>query len=266
MKILVTGHKGFIGSHMVKALSDHKVITFEWQDSFPALDDVSAVIHIGGISSTTESNVEKIMEQNYDFSCKLLDLCLSKNINFQYSSSASVYGLKEKFTEDSPVDPRTPYAWSKYLFERYAATKYEIAKEKNLSIQGFRYFNVYGDGEEHKGNQASPYTQFLKQANNTGEIKVFVDSQNYLRDFVHVNKVVEVHKKFLNIKSTGVYNIGTGSARSFMEIASIISAQTGATIKEIPMPQELLHSYQKYTCADLTKLTKTINEHLSTGI
>jgi len=263
MKILVTGHKGFIGSHMIKALADHKVITFEWQDNFPNLDGVDTVIHIGAISSTTESNVEKIMDQNYDFSCKLLDLCLTKNINFQYSSSASIYGLKEQFSEDSPVDPRTPYAWSKYMFERYAASKYEVAKEKNLSIQGFRYFNVYGDGEEHKGSQASPYTQFLKQANETGEIKVFEDSQNYLRDFVHVNKVIEIHKKFLNIKSTGIYNIGTGTARSFMEIAAIIATQTGATIKEIPMPQALIHSYQKYTCADLTKLTKTINEHFS---
>jgi len=264
MKILVTGHKGFIGSHVLKALSDHEVITFEWKDTFPKLDGVDTIIHIGGISSTTETNIEKIMTQNYDFSCDLLDKCLELNINFQYSSSASIYGHKEEFKEDSPVDPRTPYAWSKYMFERYAAEKYEIANQKNISIQGFRYFNVYGDGEEHKGGQASPYTQFLKQANETGEIKVFADSQNYLRDFVHVNKVVEVHKKFLNIKSTGIYNIGTGSARSFMEIAAIIATQTGATIKEIPMPQELIHSYQKYTCADLTKLTKTINEHFST--
>lgn len=263
MKILVTGHKGFIGSHVLKSLSEHKTLTYEWGEKFPDLKGVDWVIHIGAISSTTEKNIEKIMSQNYDFSCELLDKCINLNINFQYSSSASIYGLNEKFTEDSPVDPRTPYAWSKYMFERYAATKYELSKEKDISIQGFRYFNVYGDGEEHKGSQASPYTQFLRQANETGEIKVFVDSQNYLRDFVHVSKVVEIHKKFLNIKSTGLYNIGTGSARSFMEIAAIIATQTGATIKEIPMPQNLLHSYQKYTCADLTNLTKTINEHFS---
>jgi len=249
MKILVTGHKGFIGNHILKSLNEHETLSFEWGDKFPNLKGVDWVIHIGAISSTTEKNVEKIMAQNYDFSCELLDKCIASNINFQYSSSASIYGLNEQFTEDSPVDPRTPYAWSKYIFERYAATKYELAKEKDISIQGFRYFNVYGDGEEHKGNQASPYTQFLRQANETGVIKVFEDSQNYLRDFVHVNKVVEVHKKFLNIKSTGIYNIGTGTARSFMEVAAIIATQTGATIQEIPMPQELLHSYQKYTCA-----------------
>lgn len=263
MKILVTGHKGFIGSHMLKCLSEHNTLTYEWGEDFPKLTNVDWVIHIGAISSTTEKNVEKIMAQNYDFSCQLLDECLDKNINFQYSSSASVYGLNEKFTEDSPVDPKTPYAWSKYMFEKYATSKYYIANDKGLSIQGFRYFNVYGDGEEHKKNQASPYTQFLKQANETGVIKVFTDSQNYLRDFIHVSKVVEIHRKFLNIKSTGIYNVGTGSARSFMEIAAIIATQTGATIQEIPIPQELLSSYQKYTCADLTKLTKTINEHLS---
>lgn len=264
MKILVTGHKGFIGSHMLKALDEHDTITYEWGETFPNLDGVDWVIHIGAISSTTEKNVEKIMLQNYDFSCQLLDECLQKNINFQFSSSASIYGLNENFTEDSPVDPRTPYAWSKYMFEKYASSKYDIANKKGLSLQIFRYFNVYGDGEEHKGTQASPYTQFLKQANDTGVIKVFTDSQNYLRDFIHVNKVIDVHKKFLNIKTTGVYNVGTGSARSFMEVAAIIATQTGATIEEIPMPQELLHSYQKYTCANLTKLTKTINEHLST--
>jgi ADP-L-glycero-D-manno-heptose 6-epimerase len=173
MKILVTGYKGFIGSHMLKALDEHDTITYEWGETFPNLDGVDWVIHIGAISSTTEKNVEKIMLQNYDFSCQLLDECLQKNINFQFSSSASIYGLNENFTEDSPVDPRTPYAWSKYMFEKYASSKYNIANKKGLSLQIFRYFNVYGDGEEHKGTQASPYTQFLKQANDTGVIKVF---------------------------------------------------------------------------------------------
>ena len=102
MKILLTGHKGFIGSHLLKALSEYKIITFDWGDTFPKLDGVDTIIHIGAISSTTETNVEKIMNQNYDFSCSLLDECLSKNINFQYSSSASVYGLNQKFTEDRP--------------------------------------------------------------------------------------------------------------------------------------------------------------------
>jgi ADP-L-glycero-D-manno-heptose 6-epimerase len=264
MKLLITGHKGFIGSNMVKALStDHDIITYEWGEEFPNISDCDCVIHIGAISSTTEKNVEKIMTQNYDFSCMLLDKCLQLKVNFQYSSSASVYGLNENFREDAPVDPRTPYAWSKYMFERYAQSKHDIAKDLNLSIQGFRYFNVYGHNEEHKGSQASPYTQFSKQASENGVIKVFENSQAYMRDFIHVNKVIEIHKTFLSIKSQGVYNVGTGSTKSFMEIASGIAIQTGATIEKIPMPSELAHSYQKYTCADLSLLTTTINEHLS---
>jgi len=264
MKLLITGHKGFIGSNAVTLLSnDHTIITFEWGETFPDISDVDCVLHIGAISSTTEKNVEKIMAQNYDFSCNLLDKCLSLNIDFQYSSSASVYGLNQNFREDSPVDPRTPYAWSKYMFEKYAQSKYQLAKERNVSIQGFRYFNVYGPNEEHKGSQASPYTQFAKQASDNGVIKVFENSQSYLRDFIHVNKVIDVHKTFLSIKSQGIYNVGTGFTKSFMEIASNISVQTGAAIEKIPMPKELEHSYQKYTCADLTLLTKTINEHIS---
>jgi ADP-L-glycero-D-manno-heptose 6-epimerase len=263
MKILITGHKGFIGSNILKALHEHEISTCEWGDPFPDVTGLDWVIHIGANSSTTERDVEKIMTQNYDFSCALLDRCIAQGVNFQYSSSASIYGMNQIFKEDAPVDPKTPYAWSKYLFERYAKTKYKLAESKGLAIQGFRYFNVYGEGEEHKGTQASPYTQFVKQANENNVIKVFEDSHLYMRDFVHVNKVIEIHKTFLKIKASGIFNVGTGTTRSFMEIATGIAMQTGATIQKIPMPEQLVHSYQKYTCADLSLLTKTINEHLS---
>ena len=119
MRILVTGHKGFIGSNMVKELRDHDVDTYDWDGVVPGVMDYDWVIHMGAISSTTETDIEKVLTQNLDFSIALYDQCKRFGVNFQYSSSASVYGRGTEFNEESPVDPRTPYAWSKYLFERY---------------------------------------------------------------------------------------------------------------------------------------------------
>lgn len=257
MKILVTGHKGFIGSHMFNRLKrdGHEVFGYEPLDAKPYIYNYDWVIHMGAISSTTETNVEKIMAQNYDFSCQLLDECVFWKVNFQFASSASIYGLNKKFTESSPVDPRTPYAWSKYMFERYAfqQTKYL----KHSVIQMFRYFNVYGTNEEHKGSQASPYTQFKKQKEETGRIKLFVHSDKYYRDFISVNDIVNYHRRFFDVEESGLWNLGTGEVKSFYEVAKEIDAP----IDYIPMPQNLKNSYQEYTCADLTKLNKTLERH-----
>jgi ADP-L-glycero-D-manno-heptose 6-epimerase len=255
MKILLTGHKGFIGSNMYKNLSkNHKVDTFEWGDEYPSVKKYDWVIHLGAISSTTETNVEKIMKQNYDFSVELYKDCRHYQTNFQFASSASVYGLGDNFKEDAPVDPRTPYAWSKYMFERYV----QDHKSKGIT-QIFRYFNVYGPGEDHKGTQASPYHQFTKQAQETGIIKVFENSEEYKRDFVPVNYLIDYHKMFMETKKSGVFNIGTGVATSFMEVAKEIAYEYSAKIVEIPMPENLKNSYQKYTCANVLKTFKTVN-------
>jgi ADP-L-glycero-D-manno-heptose 6-epimerase len=180
-----------------------------------------------------------------------LNDCIDKGVNFQYSSSASVYGLNQEFKETSPVDPKTPYAWSKYLFERYTNTKLN----SGIRIQGFRYFNVYGPGEDHKTNQASPYHQFQKQFENTGKIKVFENSENYHRDFVPVDTVCETHVKFFGVTESGVWNVGTGKTKSFLEVAKSFTNN----LETIPMPDILKDSYQSYTCADLTKLHGTLS-------
>lgn len=257
MKILVTGHEGFIGSHMFNRLKrdGHEVFGLEPLDPKPYIYNYDWVIHMGAISSTTETNVEKIMAQNYDFSCQLLDECIFHRVNFQFASSASIYGLKREFREESPVDPRTPYAWTKYMFERYAfqQTKYL----RRSVIQMFRYFNVYGTNEEHKGSQASPYTQFKKQKEETGRLKLFVNSDKYYRDFIHVNDIVNYHRRFFDVEESGLWNLGTGEVKSFYDVAKEIDAP----IDYIPMPQNLKHSYQEYTCADLTKLNKTLERH-----
>ncbi len=254
MKILVTGHKGFIGSRMVKALSEHQITTCEWGERLPIIHGFDWVVHIGAISSTTERDVDKVMRQNYDFSVDLYESCMYHGVNFQFSSSASIYGLGTEFNESSPVDPRTPYAWSKYMFERYMMNN----QPTSSVAQAFRYFNVYGpDGEEHKGSQASPYAQFKKQAEDTGRIQVFEGSENFLRDFVPVNDVIDLHKKFFNVNETGVWNVGTGTATSFRSVAESF----GVEIVDVPMPPALHYSYQRYTCADMSKTLKTLQKY-----
>lgn len=257
MNILLTGHKGFIGSHMLTALQNlnHEVVTFEWGEPLPFVDEsLDWVIHLGAISSTTERNVQKVMMQNYDFSVALYDACLANNVNIQYSSSASVYGSTTHFSEFQDVDPRSPYAWSKYMFERHALKHMPWGSVAH----GFRYFNVYGpEGEDHKGNQASPFYKFKKQYEETGSVKVFENSDKYQRDFIHVSEIVNTHIKFLNVKESSVWNVGTGSTMSFLDVAKKYTDN----IIEVPMPEELKISYQEYTCANLEKLKDTYKRY-----
>ena len=256
MKILITGYKGFIGQNMVNALKDkHELSFYELGDDPPELEGLDWCIHLGANSSTTERNVEKIMRQNHDFSCMLLVACQLNGVNLQYASSASVYGNTTDFKEDAPLYPASPYAWTKFLFDRNVLSQ----KFDGIVVQGFRYFNVYGPSEGHKGGQASPYYQFAKQAMETGVIKLFEGSKNFYRDFVPVETVVDYHQKFFDVKESGIWNIGTGTPRSFEDIAREIANQYGAEIKYIPMPEHIKSQYQSYTCADLTKLKATLS-------
>ena len=254
MKILLTGYKGFIGSHILTAVETqgHDVAVYEWGESLPSVMEQDWVIHTGAISSTTERDLDKIMRQNVDFTRQLFDACKTYGVNMQYSSSASLYGMGTDFSETAPLDPRTPYAWSKYLCEYY-----HRQHQGGNTVQGFRYFNVYGpEGEEHKGKQASPYAQFKRQAEETGQISVFEGSDQFLRDFVHVSQVVEAHVKFLNVKESGIWNVGTGQPRSFMSVAE----EFGVPITTVPMPAILKDSYQRYTCADMTRYNNTVKD------
>lgn len=254
MKILVTGHEGFVGKNMVKHLTalGHEVGGYEYAYNDPNVSSYDWVVHLGAISSTTERDVEKIFRQNLDFSVRLLSECELYGVNMQYASSASVYGPGTEFSEDSPVYPQSPYAWSKYMFERYARGS------RNITVQGFRYFNVYGDHEEHKGAQASPVTKFTQQARKTGAIEVFRGSEFFLRDFVCVDDVCKVHSAMLEHSESGIWNIGTGFTRSFMEIATAVAKKEGARIKEIQFPPELMQQYQKYTRADNQKIEQLV--------
>jgi ADP-L-glycero-D-manno-heptose 6-epimerase len=248
MKILVTGHKGFIGSNLFPKLESlgHKVKGFEWGEVFPS-NKFDLVIHLGAISSTNEKDVNKVMHQNYDFSVWLLEYCNENGINLQYSSSASVYGLGTEFAETSPVDPRSPYAWSKYMFERYVQSK-----SFNIKVQGFRYFNVHGPGEDHKP-QPSPHHTFSKAET----IKLFQGSYFIKRDFVPVEKIVKTHIEFMKVQESGIWNVGTGRATSFLEVAESFKKP----IHYVEMPKDLATSYQYYTCSDNTKFDSTVAQY-----
>jgi ADP-L-glycero-D-manno-heptose 6-epimerase len=260
LKILITGNRGFIGSHAERfwrKLEGHEIVTYEWNEQLlPRVEGLDWVLHFGAISSTTERDVAKVMRQNYDFSVWLYEECRKYDVDMQWSSSASIYGAGTDFSETAPVDPRSPYSWSKYLFEHYT--------EKNPThrrCHGFRYFNVHGENEQHKGSQASPHYQFALQAQVNGVIRVFEGSEHMQRDFVPVDLVIGTQFQFIHqdIEENGVWNIGTGVATSFMDVAEKYAHQYGAIIEQIPMPDNLKSSYQYYTCADLTKLKNTLD-------
>ena len=255
MKILITGYKGFIGQNMVSALKDeHELSLFEWGEELPDFRGLDWCIHLGAISSTTEMDVDKILDQNYDFSRLVINQCQENNVNLQYASSASVYGLGKEFKENAPVHLLSPYSWSKYLFERYVSGFEE--KWSNIRVQGFRYFNVYGPYEDHKGNQSSPHHKFAKQAETTGVIKLFENSENYKRDFISVHEVINIHKKFFNVQESGIWNAGTGRTTSFENVARMVADQYNAGVEYIPMPDNVKAHYQTYTCADVTNLRR----------
>ena len=262
MRILVTGGAGFIGQNLIQHIEkDHTVEGFEYTPNvYPDPSKYDWVIHLGAISSTTETNVDKILTQNYEYSMRLLQMCEQMGTNFQYASSASVYGDTKNFNEEDSVGPQSPYAWSKYLFDRFV----KEAGEFNVLVQGFRYFNVYGPMEDHKGNQMSPVSKFINQAKQTGVIKIFEGSENYTRDFVSVHDVCEVHKQMLLADTSGVFNVGTGTNISFKHVAEVIANKFNAKIEEILMPENIKKHYQSYTRADNSKVNKFVNVDWST--
>lgn len=261
MNILLTGYRGFIGSNILNSIpKDCSVRYYDLLDnsnlcaSDLELDNVDWVFHIGAISSTTEVDWLKIQKLNISFSIELFERCVAAGVNFQFSSSASVYGSSNTFKETDTKKPDSYYAVSKAIVEDYILYR----NPSNIRYQLFRYFNVYGNGEEHKIGQSSPHTEFTRQAKTTGKIKLFEGSNQFKRDFVPVEMVVNTHLKMTESIESGVWNVGTGKPTSFYDIAADISKKFGAGIQEIPFPDRLKSSYQKYTCADTSKLVSTL--------
>ena len=284
--IIVTGGAGFIGSNIVKGLNNRGIediiivdslkhsekhlnlnsLKFKdflskeiFLDKLDSIGNISAVSHQGACSDTMETDGDFMMKNNYEFSKQLYNFCSKKEIKFIYASSASVYGNGDKgFKEDvSSEYPLNVYAYSKYLFDQYVRSN--AASSKN-QIVGLRYFNVYGPQENHKGKMASVFFHFYNQAKETGVIKVFEGSKNFLRDFVFVDDIVNINLHFHDNNISGIFNCGTGQAKSFYDVATAIKEQfSGKEIKieEIPFPEKLKGKYQAYTKADLENLRNT---------
>jgi ADP-L-glycero-D-manno-heptose 6-epimerase len=261
MIVFVTGHAGFIGQNMVNHLQAQGI---EYRTYDPIthgakspheldLNGVSWVIHLGAISSTTETDVKKVLDVNVTWSIQLFEACEQANINFQWASSASVYGDGDDFREHASGAPLNLYARSKWLLEQYV-----MMRKFKVIHQGFRYFNVYGDLESHKGSQASPHTQFTHQAKQTGVIRMFDNSHTTRRDFVHVDQVIRTHELMWHSKESGIWNVGTGMSVSFAQVAAQIAHAHAAKVVTTPFPEHLVGAYQYHTCADVTKLNTTL--------
>jgi len=258
--IILTGSQGFIGKHFLKNLSE-EIIEVEKEDSYLFLrkfdkwDQVSLILHQGAISSTTEKNISTLHHHNVVFSLLLFEKAIEYSIPVKYASSASVYGNTQ-----GNINPLNYYAITKLQVDYFVQDNID----RFSSIQGFRYFNVYGKGEDHKGDQTSPISKFTKQIKETGKLKLFRGSDKFLRDFICVDDVVNVVLN--NNVSSGIYDLGTGSPISFQEVADLIVEKEKGEIEYIDFPEHLKGKYQDYTCADMNWMSdykfKTIQEYL----
>ena len=284
--IVVTGGAGFIGSNIVKGLNDLgrkdilvvddltdgtkfanladlDIADYMDKDEFISAIvsgenlDIEVIFHQGACSSTTEWDGKFMMENNYNYSKDLLHYCLDFDIPFLYASSAATYGGRsDNFIEDRVYEkPLNVYGYSKFLFDQYVR---EILPNANSQICGFRYFNVYGPRENHKGSMASVAYHLNEQITKGEKPKLFAGSDNFRRDFIYVGDVVEVNLWFWKNKVSGIFNCGTGRAESFQSVAdAVLDYHKKGEIDYIPFPEHLKGRYQSFTQADLTKFRKT---------
>ncbi|HEC30269.1 MAG TPA: ADP-glyceromanno-heptose 6-epimerase [Gammaproteobacteria bacterium] len=290
--LIVTGGAGFIGSNIVKGLnergrtdiivvddladgtkflniSDCEIMDYLDKDDFikkirkgvhPG-GDVDAIFHEGACSSTTEWDGKFMMDVNYEYSKTLLQYCLQNSASFIYASSASVYGGGSVFREEREYEkPLNVYGYSKFLFDQYVR---RILPKTSSQIAGFRYFNVYGPREQHKGTMSSVAFHFNNQIKDDGKVRLFAGCDGYedgeqRRDFIYVGDVVDINLWFLdNLDKSGIFNVGTGRSQSFNDVANaVIACHQQGNIEYTPFPDHLKGRYQSFTEADISVLRK----------
>ncbi len=304
MNYVVTGAAGFIGSRLIEGLNREGVTDIIAVDNLSRADKfanlagceiadyldkreflerleahqfegaIEAVFHQGACSDTMETDGRYMMENNYAYSRRLLDWCQEEEVPLLYASSAAVYGASTAFREERPCErPLNVYGYSKFLFDAHVRRRLDT---RTAQIAGFRYFNVYGPNEGHKGRMASVAYHGFNQFRAEGKVKLFVGTDGYpdggqRRDFIHVDDVVNVNLYFLEHREvSGVYNCGTGRAQAFNDVAVAVAngvrrsrgepeltleqLVAGGMVEYIPFPAQLAGKYQSFTEADVTRL------------
>ena len=296
--LLVTGGAGFIGSNVVAALNEagrSDVVVCDWlghdgkwhnlakrqlADFVPPEQlsawlngrKLDAVIHLGAISATTATDGDLVIESNFRLSLRLLDWCTAQATPFIYASSAATYGDGAQGFRDDPslpalkaLRPMNLYGWSKHLFDLAVAER--VAKGEKLPPQyaGLKFFNVFGPNEYHKGSMMSVLTRRFDEVKSGQVVQLFKSHREGIadgdqrRDFIYVDDVVRVMIWLLATPSvSGLFNVGTGKARSFRDLmlAAYAALDAAPNIEYIDMPEQIRGSYQYFTESDVDRLQR----------
>jgi ADP-L-glycero-D-manno-heptose 6-epimerase len=296
---LVTGGAGFIGSNIVAALSERndEVVVCDWLGNDErwrnlAKHEISeiiepesllawlhrkghglqAIVHMGAISATTETDVDLIADRNIRATLELIEWCTHAQVPLIYASSAATYGDGAQGFDDScnrdslaKLRPLNAYGWSKHVIDRRLARKVEAGEKLPAQWVGLKFFNVYGPNEYHKGTMRSVIARNFNEVQRGVPLRLFrsynaeFPDGGQMRDFIYVRDCVDVMLWFLdNPTISGLFNLGTGQARTWMDLANALYAALGRApnVEIIDMPPELRPKYQYYTQASMDRLRK----------